>query len=249
MNPVIAEMSKNHILAGLPDGERDWLLPFLELLQVHLGERILNTGEPIRFLHFPIDAAISLMNAQDDEHMVDVTITGKEGCNGASIVQGDDRSPYLAMVQIDGAIIRVEASVVMGHLLDMPYFEAALARYNSLLLRHSAVSVGCSQFHSVPQRLARWLATHCHRTERESFPFQTSFLAVQAGVDPTIADEVLNEFQRHGIVRMSRNNVTIINHDALTNRACQCFALAKEATEEYLAALKDIRHTYGDTRT
>lgn len=49
--------------------------------------------QPIRFLHFPVDAAISVTDMRDEQHIVEVSVTGKEGCTGASVVQGSDRSP------------------------------------------------------------------------------------------------------------------------------------------------------------
>lgn len=242
----IGQLSHNHILAGLPDRERDVVLPSCELRQVHLGEIVEETGQPIAFLHFPVDAAISLTNVQDDRRIVEVTVTGREGCVGSSVVQGSDHSPCMAMVQIGGTVIRIATAAVMrDDLSRLPFLRAALARYNLLLLRHAVLSVGCSQFHSAPQRLARWLKAHWHRTGLEVFPFTADFLAAQAGLDRKIARDVLDEFQRHGLVQTGRNHVTITNHEGLSDRACHCFRLAKDATDEYLLNLLDLARAHG----
>ena len=125
-------------------------------------------------------------------------------------------------------------------LFRLPYLRAALARYTLLLLRHSIISVGCSQFHTPAQRLARWLKAHWHRTGLEVFPFTSDFLAAQAGIDSKTAAEVLDDFQREGIIKRTLRNVKITNQEALTKRACYCFELAKEATDEYVLSLPDI---------
>ena len=183
MIPV--EMNGNRILKGLPEGECHLLLPSLEVEVLHLGDVIQREGESIRCVYFPLTAAISLTNNQDNRHIVDVTVVGKEGCSGASVVLGSDRSPSTAMIEIGGTAVRLATSSIMGQLVRLPYLVGALIHYNGLVMRQAIVSVGCSQFHSASQRLARWLKAHWHRTGIETFPFMTAFLAVQAGIAAT----------------------------------------------------------------
>ena len=57
-------------------------------------------GEPIGYLHFPIDAAISMMDVKDTTHTLDVALAGTEGCSGASVAQGSDLSPCVNIVEI-----------------------------------------------------------------------------------------------------------------------------------------------------
>ena len=66
------------------------------------------------------DAAISFTNVQDEEHIVEVTVTGKEDCSGASMVLDDNRSPCLARVQIPGTALRVAMSDILADLPAYP---------------------------------------------------------------------------------------------------------------------------------
>lgn len=241
------EAQKNQILAGLPRQERDLVLPACDMTQVNLGDILDEAGMPIAFLHFPTTAAISVTATEDLAHMIEVTLTGKEGASGSSVVDGDDRSMCTAMVQIPGTVIRVPTSVVTSQLPKLPYLQAALSRHNLLLMRHAVISVSCSRFHSPPQRLARWLKAHWHRTGIESFPFTAQFLSAQVGVDPKIVAEALDDFQRHGIVKATHKNVTITDQTALAERACECYNLAKKATEEYLSSLAGIVRSHEDS--
>lgn len=244
MNPEL--MQENRILAGLPRGERDIVLPVCEVVRMNLGDIIEEAGEPIRFLHFPLDAAISVTALEAHQHMVEVALTGKEGASGSSVVQGGDRSMCTAMVEIPGTAVRVRSAAVIGEMPRLSYFRAALARHNLLLLRHAVISVGCSSYHTLPQRLSRWLKAHWYRTGIESFPFSEQFLSAQVGVeDPALVGEVLEDFQRRGIVKTGRNHVTITDHEALTRQACECFDVAKQATDEYLSDLAQIAETHG----
>ena len=114
---------------------------------MHLGEVIDRAGEAVRYLYFPIDAAISMMDLKDPTHTLDVALIGAEGCSGASIARGSDVSPSLTIVEIGGWTVRMPAPSVAKHLGTLPYLSAILSRYNLLLMRHVVISVGCSQFH------------------------------------------------------------------------------------------------------
>jgi hypothetical protein len=185
---------------------------------------------------------------EDQDHLVEVTVTGREGCSGASSMLGDNRSPCLAMVQIPGTAARLATSEVIDHRASLPYLDAALARYNLLILSHAVMSVGCSQFHSPGQRLARWLKAHWQRTGIESFPFSPDFLALQVGVDSAIVKEWLVDFTKQDIVDVGHNRVTITDQDALEREACRCYTVAGEAVEEYIGALDRLSKNHSHSR-
>ena len=241
----LKDLLANHsILQSLPLPEHQLISPFCEIVELHLGDIIEEAGRPIKFLHFPINSAISLTNVQDQEHVVEVNVTGREGCSGASVVLGDNRSPCLAMVQIPGTAVRLATITVMDHLSSLPYLHAALGRYNLLVMNLAVVSVGCSQFHSPAQRLARWLKAHWIRTGIESFPFSSDFLALQVGVDSAIVKDALMDFKKRGMVDVGRNTVLITDQDGLEGEACRCYALAKESVEEYIGALGKLSQSH-----
>jgi hypothetical protein len=241
------ETRDNQILAGLPRGEQDILLPACEMIEVNLGDILDEAGMPVAFVHFPLIAAISVTAMEDPAHMIEVTLTGKEGASGSSVVDGDDRSMCTTMVQIPGRAIRVPTSVVMSRLAQLPYLNAALSRHNLLLMRNAVISVSCSRFHSPPQRLARWLKAHWHRTGIDSFPFSAQFLSAQVGVEPNIVAGALDEFQQRGILKVTHKSVTITNQEALGQRACPCYELAKKAMEEYESKLAGIARSHRDS--
>jgi CRP-like cAMP-binding protein len=232
------EVAANRILALLPTSEAKVILPHMELTKVQLGDIIDQPGKPINDLYFPLRAAISITDILDERHTVEVTISGPEGCSGASIVQGSDQAVCMALVQIGGPAVRLAASALMSELPRLPYLEAALQRYNTLLLRHAVVSVGCNRFHSHRQRLARWLKAHWDRTGLETFPFTTEFLAAQVGLDRDTVTEIIEELKQRKIILKTHRTVTITDHDGLTAACCECFALCKEATGQYVEALQ-----------
>ena len=134
----------------------------------------------------------------------------------------------------------------MDQLSRLPYLAAALSRHNLLLMRTAVISVGCSRFHTVSQRLARWLKAHWHRTGIETFPFSAQFLAAQVGADPNIVVETLQAFEADNLIRNGHNKVTIADHEGLGRQACECYELTKVASSEYMVALQEIARTHCD---
>src|SRR5689334_3326646 len=240
---MLREMTQNYILAGLPAQERELLIPASESVEIHLGETLGDAGRPLPFIHFPVTSAISMTTLQDHEHMVEVTLTGKEGSSGSSVVLGDSRSLCTAMVQIPGTAIRISTSTVIDEISRLPYLAAALFRHNLLLMRTAVISVGCSRFHTVSQRLARWLKAHWYRTGIETFPFSAQFLAAQVGADAKVVAETLQAFEADKVIKTGHNKVTIADHDALARHACACFELTRLASREYIVALQETAHS------
>lgn len=155
-------------------------------------------------------------------------MSSMEGCSGLTLLQGDDRSSCMAMVQIAGTAIGVPSSTLRENQHQIPYMNAALARYNLMIMRHAVVSVGCARFHEKPQRIARWLKVHWYRTGLGSFPFSDDFLAAQAGADPKMVSEVLNDMHRKHIINKTRKKVALLDQDALSQWCCECYALCRD---------------------
>jgi hypothetical protein len=242
---VTKDFSANRILALLPPQESEVILPHMEQTEVQLGDIIDRPGKPIQNLYFPLRAAISFTDMLDEHHTVEVTMTGAEGCSGASVVQGSDQSVCMALVQIGGPAVRLAASALRSELRRLPYLRGALEQYNTLLLRHAVVSVGCNRFHTHHQRLARWLKAHWERTGLDTFPFTMEFLGAQVGLDRDSITQIVAELSQQGIVAKAHRSITILNHDGLTAACCECFAVCKDATEQYMAGLTVLASANG----
>ncbi len=79
MCTVSEAVSRNRILTGLPIAERNTIEPLLEVTKVHLGEVLDRAGTAVPYLYFPVDAALSMMDAKDSRHTLDVALIGAEG--------------------------------------------------------------------------------------------------------------------------------------------------------------------------
>jgi hypothetical protein len=235
---MMAEFEQNQILTRLPAAEKQALESGMKLVTLHTKQELNLVGSPLRYLYFPLEAALSVMDMEPSGRVLEVAVVGKEGCACPTVVNGLTVSPTHMIVQIGGAAWRLDTSALGARLPAVPVFGRMVRRFRAMLFRHAVISVGCSQWHSVEQRLARWLLAHHQRTEETIFPFTHEFLADQLGSQRVTVTEALSAFQRDDLVRYSYGKVELTGVKRLKDVSCECFGLATQAIENYLA---DIR--------
>jgi len=83
---------------------------------------------------------------------VEIAVIGKEGSTGFNTAQGVSTSPCSSIVQVGGSMYRLGVSWLNA---SLPFLLHSLIRFGAVIFRHTVISVGCTQFHSVDQRLGR----------------------------------------------------------------------------------------------
>jgi hypothetical protein len=237
-----ARMEQNGILACLPSHERKILKDALELVSLRGKDEVNEVDTPIRYLHFPVGSAISLMESQPGGGVVEAAVVGMEGCAGSTVVQGYMNAPCRVIVQVGGSAFRLAVSTFMTSLPKLPFLRYALSRFNATILKETLISVGCSQFHSVEQRLGRWLLAHHHRTGRSAFPFTHDILAQQLGVQRATITQALARLQDRHIIKYLYRQIEICKAHTMQKLSCACFPTATAAINEFLRDIRNYPH-------
>ncbi|HJT20209.1 MAG TPA: Crp/Fnr family transcriptional regulator [Nitrospira sp.] len=218
------DLGANRILAYLPDQERKILKEHLDLVTLQTKEEVNGVNSPVRYVHFPIDCAISLMDLQPEGRVVEAAVVGMEGCTGFTVVTGYRNSPCQVTVQVGGSAFRLTVQSMMRILPQLSFLRYALSRFSATVLRETIISVGCSQFHSVEQRLGRWLLANQHRTGVSVFPFTHDFLGEQLGVQRATISEALAVLQNQNIIRYGYREIELLSVRAMGKLSCECFS-------------------------
>jgi hypothetical protein len=71
------------------------------------------------------------------------------------------------------------------------------------------------------------------------------FLGAQVGVDKDSVTEIVGELSQQRIVAKAHRSITILNHEELSAACCECFAVCKDATEQYMAGLTALASANG----
>jgi hypothetical protein len=56
---------QNHLLAALPDDEREQIYPHLQPVEMPLGNVVYEPGSVLRHVYFPTDCIVSLLHVLD----------------------------------------------------------------------------------------------------------------------------------------------------------------------------------------
>jgi len=109
-----------------------------------------------------------------------------------------------------------------------------LHRYSHSLLTQVSQSATCNRFHSVDARLARWLLMTSDRLGMGEFRLTQEFMSSMLGVRREGVNKAAGALQAKKLIRYSRGVITILNRRALEAHCCECYAIIRSESNEYL---------------
>src|SRR5262249_61928939 len=162
---------ENLLLAKLSAGDYEQLAPYLERVELTQGKVLHEPLKPISYVYFPEDAVISLMSLTEHGASIEVGMISCEGTVGVSALLGAPSTPFRAMVQAPGSSMRARADKLAALFKGSPELQGIIHRYLHGRLVQLSQSAVCNRFHTVEQRLARWLLDSQDRVRNGVFPY------------------------------------------------------------------------------
>ena len=161
-----------------------------------------------------------------DGSVAETGTVGREGFTGSETILGtDDRANSRCLVQIAGEASKLPMNKLRAFLDERPHARQLLLAYTRALFAQVLQSVACNATHSVEQRCARWLLMTHDRAEADSFELTQEFLAVMLSVRRASVNVVGKTFQKRGLIRYSRGNITILDRPGLEAASCECYGI------------------------
>jgi CRP-like cAMP-binding protein len=108
------------------------------------------------------------------------------------------------------------------------HFDRILRRYTHALLMQIARSGGCNSLHSIEERYTRWLLMMHDRTNVDVFTFTQEFLSSMLGVSRARVNIVTRALGKAGLIKHSRNQVTVLDWKGLETSSCDCYRFIKQ---------------------
>jgi CRP-like cAMP-binding protein len=223
--------AENKLLAAMSRRERDRLLSHLEPVSLRFEEVLYEPGGPIRHVYFPTSAMISLLVVLDGGLVAQVGRVGNEGMVGLPVFLGVPTNHTRAFVEIPGDALRMKASIFRQELRRAGALSDLLLRYTQALMRHSQRLTACSTWHTVEQRLCRWLLVAHDRVRADQFEFTQEFLSQMLGAHRQSVTLAAGNLQKAGLIRYSRGKLTMMDRQGLEAAACDCYRAVKEIYE------------------
>jgi len=228
--------ARNRLLAALPREEYERLRPHLSRVPLPKGKIVYEAGDSVRHSYFLTSGMLSLLSSARDGSTVEVALVGVEGMAGLPAVLRVERSPYRVVAQIRGEALRVASRRIREAFDDSPVLRDLLLRYAHSLLTQVSQSALCNRFHTVDERLCRWLLVTRDRAGSDSFELTQEFLSHMLGAPRTSVTTAAATLRRAGLIRYSRGRITVTDLAGLEAASCECYQMVKQIADKFMAA-------------
>ena len=209
-------------------------MPELEHIRCDREQILMDADSSIDHVFFPDSGVISAVAVYSDGRIIETATIGREGCTNVQAALGAKRSSVRLLVQIPGSAQKMPRSTFVRAMGTMPSFRNLMYAYVQAFLEQVLVSVACNGAHSLRERLARWLLMMCDRSDDDELRITQGLLAEMLGVQrPTITNAV-HEFERGGLIKRGRGQVTILDREGLEAASCECYRLVRGRVSSHL---------------
>jgi len=222
-------IATNRLLDALPAAERKRVLAASEPLELVFADEIYTPGAPLNHVYFPLEALISLIVPIEGSAGLEVGLVGNEGMFGIPLVLGVNVSSLRAVVQGSGAALRMDAARFRIEVQRNETLHGMIDRYAFVHLSELAQTAGCTRFHVVEARLARWLLMTQDRVHAAVFHVTQEFLALMLGVRRVGVTRAAGSLQKLGLIHYSRGRITVLDRRGLKAAACACYGADRDA--------------------
>lgn len=244
--PLPIAFKKNLILGALRDKEYEHLYPYLEPVAITKGKTVYGAGDAARHAYFLVSGMISLLAITEDGQAIEVGMVGNEGMVGLPIVLGLNIMPHLVVTQLPCTALRISPERLKAEFNLGGQFHDLLLCYTDTLITQLSQSASCNMFHTVKERLCRWLLVARDRVQSNTLCLTQEFISQMVGAPRTSVTTIAGSLQKQGLINYQRGKIVILDPAGLESASCECYEIVKTSISRYslLLAPADQFSTY-----
>jgi CRP-like cAMP-binding protein len=229
---------QNHLLAALPEAERERVFPHLQLVPMPLGRVLYESGDPLLHVYFPVDAIVSLLYVMENGSSAEISVVGNEGLIGIALFMGGETTPSRAIVQSAGYAYRLVAGRLKEEFNRHGDMQLLLLRYTQALITQMSQTAVCNRHHSVDQQLCRWLLLSLDRLASNQLIMTQELIANMLGVRREGVTDAAGKLQKLGVIQYARGQITVLDRPQLEKLSCECYAVVKKESDRLLLPIQ-----------
>ena len=224
----------NCLLAALEPEDFAYLEPHLEGVILAKGTILYETDETIRYIYFPHDIIVSLVDVMEDGSSAEMTVFGCEAVIGliSAVVTRESVGRYI--VQVPGTASRIATDKMHEAISTRPKLRRLILHYTEALIAQLVHTVACNAVHSVEARCCRWILSSHDRLDGDTLPLTHEFLAGVIGVQRSTASTVMGALHKRGLIQQGRGGITVTDRTGLEGAACECYGKIRRRFERLL---------------
>ncbi len=227
-HPLTSDPRQNQLLAALPDTEWRRLQPFLEMVELPLGQVLSESGRIPAYVYFPTTAIVSLLYMTENGASSEIAVVGNDGVVGIPLFMGGNATPSQAVVQSAGQGYRLRAQLVKDEVDRAGPVLHMLLRYTQTMIAQVAQTAACNRYHSIDQLMCRRLLLGLDRLSSDVLVMTQELMANLLGVRREGVTAAALKLQQAGVIRYSRGHIVVLDRQRLEQRTCERYAAARK---------------------
>ncbi len=229
-----ATLKANRLLAVMPDDALERLLPDMEWVTLDAGDVLYDQGIELTHLYFPGDTIVTLLLKLEGRNPTKVAVVGHEGVIGVSAFMGGAPPPGCAVVLCAGQAFKIPVATLQAEFDRAGPVMRLLLRYTQSLVTQMAQTAVCNRHHVVEQQLCSWLLACTERLKGRELAVTQEVIAGVLGVRREGVTEAAGALRELGLIAYSRGHISVVNHQGVLARACECYQVVKRETDRLL---------------
>jgi len=225
---------RNRLLASLPAADFERLAGALTPVSLTLKQFLIEADEPIEAAYFIETGMTSYLAYLEGGEALEVRIIGREGMVGLPLILGVDRATIGAMIQMEGAALRIGPAALRQAFNESEALRNRLLRYMQALHAQVSQTAVCNNRHTLEERLARWLLMAHDRAGCDQFAMTHEFMAMMLGVRRSGVTITAGALKQAGLIYYRNGQMNVLDRLGLEAAACECYGAVQHQFEQLL---------------
>jgi CRP-like cAMP-binding protein len=230
--------STNRLLASLNIDDFDLVRPYIRSTEILQNRLLAQAGDAITHAYFPHSGVIGLILPLAGGDGVEVAMVGRDSVIGAFAALGEPTSATDVVVLIPGVASILAVEHLHAAADRSSHLRTALVRHQQALLAQAQQTAGCNVTHPVEARLARWLLRVCALSGSNRLPLTQEVIAHMIGARRNSVSIGAHILQQSNHIRYSRGHIEIVDHAALMQASCECYAAVNAQYERLFGPIQ-----------
>ena len=218
-------ISPNELLTALPPVIYERLGPHLQRVRLEAGRILFDVGATIDYTWFIKRGIVSLLLDTENGDSVEVAMAGPDSVIGFLEIVTKNEALFRAQVQIAGEALRISARVLQAAIKQESQIYLPLLGHSHILNKQITQAAVCHLFHTIDQRLARWLLLARDRTRDGAFYITHEAMAQILGVSRSGVNSAAGQLQTKRLIHYGRGRITLLDPEGLESLSCECYRI------------------------
>jgi len=237
---ILLSPKRNELLAALPPAVLARMQPHLKLVELQRQQLLYRCGERITYAYFPATAVLTMDYILENGNTAEIINIGKEGLLGVSLCMEALHAQARSSARTAGYAFRIAAPQLLNEFYRNGQLMRLLLSYTQQRLNRISMSVICNRYHSIEQRLSRYLLEMLDRSTSRELECTQEALGSILGVRREGVTEAVRRLQLLGVIHWSRGRVSLLSRPVLEAHACECYQVMRKQTAHTATTLLDL---------